>query len=914
MASAASFSGKVESAKGDALVGVTITAHNGVNGTTTSADGAFTINNVEEGDTLHISYLGYEPQDIEAAKDMKVVLHDDVMALNEVVVTTQKRVQSSIDVPASVSALLGSNLERLHIKQSDEYAQYIPGLQVQIQSPNNPGYVIRGVTSDSGESTSQPRVSVFQDGVSISRSRASVVEIFDMERVEVVKGPQGTLFGRGAEIGAIHYIRQKPTDEFEAEVSVNYGSYNQRGVTGILNTPISDKVSNRIAVTYDAHDGYIDNTFGGDLNGKSAVAVRNSTRIKASDKTTYDLVLDYQNDNYPGTSFKSQLLPAIGGDASPFTTASLEQGENLGIKRQVGGATFSADHKMNDAWSMTSISAYRTFESDERFDADGSYLPLLDCREEASGNQFSQEFRFNYDNGGKFKGFVGASYFYENSNQEVTINTDLQYTYPMLFASSVYGTLKPIFEGAESSIESTVNGMAYQTAYEGLLAQGMDQATAAAYAAAATADYYNTSGTGAAYDAMLSGWFPESHDMPMTNLANYYGDLTAFAGQLGADSSLIDGMINGLDSSGATLNLLKMLSGYSLNDKYSEQSTNYGRNQAVEMFADGTYEFTDKLSLTGGLRLSYENQRSGYSSTTATDPLIGTLQQLSTGTYSAFMYNPTEEGEVVYESEDYLSWVGRLALSYRFGRNNLYASVSRGRRPGVVSFNGSADDVVKLDPETILSYELGIKGATLGGRLGYELSTYYYDWNNFQTSRLSDDATFTYVADDAGRAHTLGVETSLRYILTRNISLFGNYSYIDGRFNETDENGVEQEYAGNRFRLTPEHSGAIGINVNVPLSKTVGLFFTPTYTYQSDVFFEDSNDPLLTQDGYGLLNYNLGVHISSKKCSYELSTYAKNILGEEYLIDAGNSGNAIGMPTFVAGAPAIYGVQFKIGF
>ncbi|MFR9524196.1 MAG: hypothetical protein SNH94_06460 [Rikenellaceae bacterium] len=150
--------------------------------------------------------------------------------------------------------------------------------------------------------------------------------------------------------------------------------------------------------------------------------------------------------------------------------------------------------------------------------------------------------------------------------------------------------------------------------------------------------------------------------------------------------------------------------------------------------------------------------------------------------------------------------------------------------------------------------------------------------------------------------------------ISRNISLFGNYSYIDGRFNETDENGVEQEYAGNRFRLTPEHSGAIGINVNVPLSKTVGLFFTPTYTYQSDVFFEDSNDPLLTQDGYGLLNYNLGVHISSKKCSYELSTYAKNILGEEYLIDAGNSGNAIGMPTFVAGAPAIYGVQFKIGF
>jgi len=115
-------------------------------------------------------------------------------------------------VPVTISALSGNSLNKLNVQQLDELSEYIPGMQMQLQSPNNPGYVIRGVTSDDGDSRSQPRVSVFQDGVSISRSRASVVELFDLERIEVVKGPQGTLFGRGAEIGALHIIRKKPTD------------------------------------------------------------------------------------------------------------------------------------------------------------------------------------------------------------------------------------------------------------------------------------------------------------------------------------------------------------------------------------------------------------------------------------------------------------------------------------------------------------------------------------------------------------------------------------------------------------------------------------------------------------------------------------------------------------------------------
>lgn len=169
---------------------------------------------------------------------MDIILKEDTQTLGEVIVTTQKKSQSNIEVPAAVSAVSGNSLSKLNLHQFDEVAQFIPGVQIQLQSPNNPGYVIRGVTSDDGASYSQPRVSVFQDGVSISRSRASAVELFDLERVEVVKGPQGTLFGRGAEIGGIHVIRNKPVDKLSGELSLGYGTYNQKLANGFINTPL----------------------------------------------------------------------------------------------------------------------------------------------------------------------------------------------------------------------------------------------------------------------------------------------------------------------------------------------------------------------------------------------------------------------------------------------------------------------------------------------------------------------------------------------------------------------------------------------------------------------------------------------------------------------------------------------------
>lgn len=865
-------SGRVTNEQGEALPGVVVRCGN-VN-VQTDINGEFHLN-VNEGDKLTFSYIGYytTTKDVDN-KDINVVMKEDSHALGEVIVTTQKKKQSSLEIPVAVSAVTGSVMEKLNLHQLDDVAQFTPGVQIQLQSPNNPGYVIRGVTSDDGEAYSQPRVSVFMDGVSTSRSRASAVELFDFERMEVAKGPQGTLFGRGAEIGGISIIRHKPVDNLSGELSMNYGSYNQRQVSGFINTPIiKGKLANRFAFDYDARDGFIKNEADGRLNGKNALAFRNSTQWWANDDTSIRLVLDYQHDDYPGTSFHS--INPMYGNSDPNSTANLEAGKKLGIKRNVGGALLNIDHNINHRWSFNSITGFRAFNSKERFDADGTYLPLLLCQEKGKGTQFSQEFRFNYDDKNRFSGFVGASYFYENSSQDINAKTNLQYLYPAFIQKSV-----------KASLSSQIDNV------KGLLAQMLP----AAYQPMVDATLAK----------LMSKWFPENPTVdangkliPQTATPDIYGDLKTALGAVGMD---LDQVLAGMGDNGRTIQAtLQGISAKPLDTAYTEQGKNYGTNQAVELYADGTLKLTKNLNFTLGVRGTYENQETGYSSSTV--PSM----------FGAVLYHPTENGAKVMAKDSYWSWVGRAALNYMIGRNNIYASLSRGRRPGVLYFNNDPKDFETLKPEIIYSYEAGVKGSLLQGRLNYDLCAYYYDWYNYQTS-VFNATTSKYEYDDAGRAHSLGIEASISYSPCRYLNLFGNWSYIEGKFNNKDDNGNKQRFAGNRFRLTPKNSFAVGFDLNVPTGKKASIYFRPTYSWKSKVFFEESNEPELTQGAFGLLNFTAGYRMQPGKVYYEIGAFGKNVLDEKYVVDAGNSGRQIGFPTYVGGTRSVVGVMFKIGF
>src|SRR5262245_35617048 len=166
----------------------------------------------------------------------------------EIVVTAQLREQRQIEVPFAVTAYTGKFLDVQGIKEFEDLARFTPGLSVQNQSPNNPAINIRGITTDSGDAFFEPRVSIYQDGVSISKPRGAYVELFDIDRVEVSKGPQSTLYGRGALIGAINIVQAKPDlNDTYGMVRGEYGNFDYWLAEGMINAPLGENVGVRIA-------------------------------------------------------------------------------------------------------------------------------------------------------------------------------------------------------------------------------------------------------------------------------------------------------------------------------------------------------------------------------------------------------------------------------------------------------------------------------------------------------------------------------------------------------------------------------------------------------------------------------------------------------------------------------------------
>lgn len=750
-------------------------------------------------------------------------LSADATELDRIVVTAQKREQQVQEVPIAITALSGEYLDRLNISGFADINGYVPGLQTQVQSPNNPGFVIRGITSDSGDSQVEPRVSVFQDGVSISRSRGAVVEFFDLERVEVLRGPQGTLFGRGAQIGAVHLIQNKARDESSAHVRFGLGNLDAMSLDGHANAPISDSLFARIAVFHEQRDGFIENLSGGDLNGRDTSALRLSFGLNLGERSRMDLILNHQTDSPPGTAFRSNVIPTREGSTELFRSAAdLNRGTALGLDRHVNGATLLGDFALTDSLSLSSITGWRDFDSREEFDADGSQVSVLEFAEDAEGRQFSQELRLNYDGGGPFRGFGGLSWFDERGSQRVPFATDER---------SFYALLSPVLNGATGG----------QLPIAPLL---------------------NPDGT--------------------PNLSNVPPGLPGLAPGLPAFIAL------------------KPL--------HREEYANFGAVEALELFADGTWQLSERLELSLGLRATREEVENGYEALYFGQPsaLGQLLPSPAAPSYPNVLFRPTQGR--IQASEEFDSVVGRAVLGYRFSETlNTYASVARGRRPDVLQVDG--DGVEEIPAEIVLSYEIGAKGELADGRFLYDLALFHYDYSDFQAQVQNPNPPPFFVTTNAGNASATGFEATFSQRFTGTLGGFLNIGWVDASFDNTDDAGNPQALAGKRFRLTPEYTAAIGLDWQLPLADGGALYLRPNYSWRSQVFFEDANQPGIEQGAYGLFNLTAGWRINPH---LELQAYGQNLADKEYLIDAGNTGQLFGIPSFVPGNPRTYGLRLRL--
>lgn len=365
-------------------------------------------------------------------------------ALGEIIVTAQRREQSLQEVPITVNVVTGQTLETLAADDMGDISVFVPGLSVSNTSPTQARYSIRGVsTSDFGVGT-DPAVGVYVDGVYAARSGAALLAFSDVSRIEVLKGPQGTLFGRNSAAGAVSITTNKPSDAFEARLGVRLGEYDKRRVEGLLNVPVNDKLALRFNALVNSRDGWlIDEETGADYDREDNWAARAALRWDVGPNTQVNLSWSHDEiDQDARPAIGIVALPAAPGlPAFPSEPADYLDPFKVGIRndvidnhetRRLDEGVLTITHTFGDI-DFTSLTSVRSFKTENREDEDGTSRPDLyfDTNNVEKNSSWYQEFRLAGEHGA-FNWIAGASYYSENAKQRSdtyattdTINTIL---------------------------------------------------------------------------------------------------------------------------------------------------------------------------------------------------------------------------------------------------------------------------------------------------------------------------------------------------------------------------------------------------------------------------------------------------------------------------------------------------------
>jgi iron complex outermembrane recepter protein len=348
---------------------------------------------------------------------------------NEIVVTATKREQTLQDVPVAVSVTTAETIERAQIRDLRDLSTVVPSLRVnQLQSSANTNFYIRGFGNGANNAGIEPSVGLFVDGVYRSRSASMITDLPDIQRVEVLRGPQSTLFGKNASAGVISLVTREPKFNFGGNVEASYGNRNAVVVKGVVTGPLAETVAVSLAGGYNRRDGYVkDMGTGHDENERNRWFVRGQVLFEPSSDLKIRLIGDYSkiDENCCAVVNLRAAAPtgaifALGGKVNPVSAPfgdviynnfdSTNKIDNWGVSGQID---YSAG-----PLKLTSITAYRRTKAVTNQDSDFSSADLLGKNsQDLRINTFTQELRASTDWDGPVNALLGAFYFHEKIRQ-----------------------------------------------------------------------------------------------------------------------------------------------------------------------------------------------------------------------------------------------------------------------------------------------------------------------------------------------------------------------------------------------------------------------------------------------------------------------------------------------------------------
>lgn len=758
---------------------------------------------------------------------------DDADYGNEIIVSARRRDESAQDVPIALSVIGAAALEQTGNYTLTQVQQIVPSLQVFSFNPRNTNINIRGLGSNVALTNDglENGVGFYIDNVYYGRVGQSQFDLVDLAQIEVLRGPQGTLFGKNTTSGAINISSKKPSfdPEFSGEASVgDYGYYQLRGsVSGGI---IDDLLAVRISGSSTERRGFLYNTTQNErAQDYSNWSVRGQLLLTPSSDVEVRIIGDFarQKQNhvlnvfadYFGTYENGAAIPnnfaqraaRFPGYVFPTIDPFARRGEaNSHYQSNMDGYGVSGQLDWDlGAAKLTSITAYRWWDWNPANDGDSTSLPVITKAQQANRQrQFSQEIRLASDSSGPINYVVGAYYFWQVIRGK---------------GASAYGPAAALWNRPATSPIPL-----------------------------------------AAWEAALNG--------------------------------------------------------------FEANSTSDPRTKSYALFGQLDWKFTDRLTLTAGLRYTHEKKSGTFNQYHVAGIDLSTLPANIAGPALAIreQFNPTNANISTSFSDNSLS--GLATLSWQFADDALaYASYSRGNKSGGLNLTslpaGIDPDVA---PEKVDSYEVGLKTQWFDRAVTFNLAGYWTEIGDYQTAITEQVGTTVnfrqYIANIPG-VRSRGVEGDLSFAPTRRLSFYASAAYADTTYSDYPNAPQaperlnldgKQDLTGEQLPGVPKFTYTLGGDASAPLGalggRDLSLYGHADYSHRSTFNTSSSNSRYADVPGFGIANARIGIR--TEDGLLDLSIWARNLFDKDYFqtLSAQNTG----IVTALIGEPRTIGATLRM--
>jgi iron complex outermembrane recepter protein len=767
--------------------------------------------------------------------------------LDEIIVTARRRSENLQDTPISITALTGDALAAAGAKDVSDIGRASPNVTF-LTSTNSggtsafAGVFIRGVGQDDFLPTADPGVGIYLDEVYLGRASGGALRLNDVSSVQVLRGPQGTLFGRNTVGGAILVVSNKPdTKATSGKIDIGYGSDDLREAGAVLNLPLADNAALRVSAQGVQQDGYARSTSDPtiEFGKRKEFNIRAQLMAEPSESMRFIFAGDFmsqRNTNVPGvaladTSFGTPpsglgtlyngfvapgsptgfFTPANLGSLDPIRTGSVGKNND---DADVWGLSLTGEIKVADNVDLKLIMSYRDMEANFASDNDGTIHQIAATDDIFDQRQFSQEIQLSGKNE-KLQWIVGVYHFNETANDFNRVS---------------------VVPGSYNAVEALPVNLPVDP--------------------------------GAPVPCALQNFIP----IPGTP---FRAPPPGFG--LGCPFNIANTTV----------------------DIELDVTTNV-KSQNFAGYGQFTYNFTDALSVTAGLRYTYEKK----------DFFASTLNRA----VSAKLGGPFFSVNPFSDQESWSEFTPKLGVEYRASDDALFfASYSKGFKSG--SFNGRATDPAALgsvNPEFVTAFEAGGKVDLLDRRLRMNGSIFLNKYSDIQlvVTATKNNQLINQLLN-AAKADIYGGELEVTALPMDGLTLNGSLGYAKSKIKQLDASVVANSSirVGNALKKTPEWTWSLAAAYVAPLSFG-DVSARISYAYKSKFFHDPGNLPQTLEGGYGLLDASLGLKLDAP--SITLSVYGQNLTDKTYAGTIFQSGG--GTTVFYPTRGRQLGIRASYGF